>query len=124
VVRPQNHCDDFLWFGLKIGGDGFLWFGLKTGRFGFPGLGFKIGSYSLVIWALKSPRWFLGLGLKTKQALVYRLRYKIDGGRMARGHASRSGGLFHLEASHARISQSGLKTDGGTTAGGARGTIM
>jgi hypothetical protein len=39
------------------------------------------------------------------------------------GHMSRSGGLFHLKASRARVSQSGLKTGGGATAGGARGTI-
>jgi hypothetical protein len=29
-------------------------------------------------------------------------------------HASRSSGLFHMEESRARISQSGLRTDGGT----------
>jgi hypothetical protein len=46
-------------------------------------------------------------------------RWREDGG----GHASRSGGLLHLEASHARVSQSGLKTGGGATAGGACGTI-
>jgi hypothetical protein len=40
------------------------------------------------------------------------------------GHASRSGGLPRVEASLARVSQSGLKTGGGTTTGGARGTIM
>jgi hypothetical protein len=39
------------------------------------------------------------------------------------GHASRSSGLFHVKASLARVSQSGLKTGGGTTTGGARGTI-
>jgi hypothetical protein len=39
------------------------------------------------------------------------------------GHASRSGGVLRLEASHARVFQSGLKTDEGTTAGGAPGTI-
>jgi len=39
------------------------------------------------------------------------------------GHASRSGGLLRLEASRARVSQSGLKTGGGATAGGARGII-
>jgi hypothetical protein len=38
-------------------------------------------------------------------------------------HASRSSGLFRVEASLARISQSGLKTGGGATEGGARGTI-
>jgi hypothetical protein len=39
------------------------------------------------------------------------------------GHASRSSGLLGGEASLARVSQSGLKTGGGATAGGARGTI-
>jgi hypothetical protein len=40
------------------------------------------------------------------------------------GHALRSSGLLHEEASPNRISQSGLKTGGGTTAGGASGTIV
>jgi hypothetical protein len=39
------------------------------------------------------------------------------------GHASRSSGLFRVEASLAMVSQSGLKTGGGATAGGACGTI-
>jgi hypothetical protein len=39
------------------------------------------------------------------------------------GHASRSSGLFGVEASLARVSQSGLKIGGGVTTGGARGTI-
>jgi hypothetical protein len=39
------------------------------------------------------------------------------------GHASRSSSLLHVEASLARVSQSGLKTGGGATTGGARGTI-
>jgi hypothetical protein len=39
------------------------------------------------------------------------------------GRASRSSGLLGMEASLARVSQSGLKTGGGTTTGGARGTI-
>jgi hypothetical protein len=39
------------------------------------------------------------------------------------GHASRSSGLLHVEASLARVSQSRLKTGGGTTTGGTRGTI-
>jgi hypothetical protein len=38
------------------------------------------------------------------------------------GHVSRSTGLLHGEASQARVFQSGLKTGGGATAGGARGT--
>jgi hypothetical protein len=40
------------------------------------------------------------------------------------GHASRSSVLLHVEASLARVSQSGLKTGGGVTAGGARCTIV
>jgi hypothetical protein len=39
------------------------------------------------------------------------------------GHASRSSGLLRVEASLARVSQSGVKTGGCTTMGGARGTI-
>jgi hypothetical protein len=38
-------------------------------------------------------------------------------------HASRSIGLLDVKASLARVSQSGLKTDGGATTGGARSTI-
>jgi hypothetical protein len=39
------------------------------------------------------------------------------------GHASRSSGLLRVEASLTRVFQYGLKTDGGTMAGDARGTI-
>jgi hypothetical protein len=39
------------------------------------------------------------------------------------GHATRSSDLLDVEASLARVFQSGLKTDGGATTGGARGTI-
>jgi hypothetical protein len=39
------------------------------------------------------------------------------------GHASRSSILLGVEASLARVSQSGLKTGGAVTTGGARGTI-
>jgi hypothetical protein len=39
------------------------------------------------------------------------------------GHASRSSSLLGVEASLARVSQSGLKTVGGTMTAGARGTI-
>jgi hypothetical protein len=38
-------------------------------------------------------------------------------------HVSRSSGLLRVEASLARVFQSGLKTGGGATAGGAYGTI-
>jgi hypothetical protein len=40
-----------------------------------------------------------------------------------RGHMLRSDGLLHLEASHARVFQPGLKTCGGAMMGGARGII-
>jgi hypothetical protein len=50
---------------------------------GFLSLGLKTGSSGLVIWASKSPRRFLGLGLKTKQASVCWLRRKTDRGRSA-----------------------------------------
>jgi hypothetical protein len=39
------------------------------------------------------------------------------------GHASRSSGLLHVETSLAKVSQSGLKTGGDATTGGACGTI-
>jgi hypothetical protein len=39
------------------------------------------------------------------------------------GHASRSSSLLGVEASLVRVSQSGLKTGGGATTGGACGTI-
>jgi hypothetical protein len=39
------------------------------------------------------------------------------------GHASRSSSLLGVEASLARVTQSGLRTDGGAMTGGARGTI-
>jgi hypothetical protein len=42
---------------------------------------------------------------------------------IAAGHTLRFRGLLHVEASLARVSQSGLKTDGGVMTGGACGTI-
>jgi hypothetical protein len=39
------------------------------------------------------------------------------------GHVLRSSGLLSVEASLARVSQSGLKTGGGATTGGVRDTI-
>jgi hypothetical protein len=48
-----------------------------------PGLGLKSGSSGLVIWASKSPRWFLGLGLKTKWVSICRLHHKTNGERSA-----------------------------------------
>jgi hypothetical protein len=39
------------------------------------------------------------------------------------GYASRSSSLLGVKASLAKVSQSDLKTGGGATTGGARGTI-
>jgi hypothetical protein len=50
----------------------------------FFGLGLKIGSSVLLIWVSKSPRRFLGLGLKIKWASVCRLCHKTDRGRSVR----------------------------------------
>jgi hypothetical protein len=63
---------------------GFLVEPQNQGGGGFLGLGLKTGNSGLVIWASKSPRRFLVLSLKTKQASVYRLRHKTDGWRSAR----------------------------------------
>jgi hypothetical protein len=63
---------------------GFLVEPQNQGDGGFPGLGLKTGNSGLVIWASKSPRRFLGLGLKTKWGSVYQLRHKTDGGRSTR----------------------------------------
>jgi hypothetical protein len=62
---------------------GFLVETQNQGGGGFPGLGLKTDSSGLVIWALKSPRRFLGLCLKTKQASICRLLHKTDGERSA-----------------------------------------
>jgi hypothetical protein len=60
------------------------WLSLKTKVVeGFPVCASKPTAMGLVIWASKLPRWFLGLGLKTKQALVCRLRHKTDGRKSA-----------------------------------------
>jgi hypothetical protein len=40
------------------------------------------------------------------------------------GHTSRSRDLLDMKASLARVSQFSLKTGGGVTTGGARGTIV
>jgi hypothetical protein len=40
------------------------------------------------------------------------------------GHTSRSSGLLHMKASLDMVFQSGLKTGGGATTGGARCTIV
>jgi hypothetical protein len=63
---------------------GFLVEPQNQGVGGFSGLGLKTGSSGLVIWASKSLRRFLGLGIKTKRASVCRLHHKTNGGRSIR----------------------------------------
>jgi hypothetical protein len=102
---------------------GFLVEPQNQGGGGFPGLGIKTGSSGLVIWDSKSPRRFLSLGLKTKWASVLSVAPQNQRSEVGAGHASRSSSLLDVEASLARVSQSGLKTGGGVTTGGACGTI-
>jgi hypothetical protein len=47
----------------------------------FPGLGLKTGSYGLVIWASKSLRQFLGLGLKPSMLQFVGCATKLTGER-------------------------------------------
>jgi hypothetical protein len=135
VVWPQNHWDIFLQFDLKTGGDGFFglatkpvavvsWFSLKTKVVeGFP------------VWASKLRLRFGDLGLKITATVSWFVPQNQAGFDLSVApqnrwrevsvvYASRSSGLLHVEASLARVSQSGLKTDRGAMAGGARGTIM
>jgi hypothetical protein len=72
---------------------------------GFSSLGLKTSSYSLVIWASNSPRWFFSLDLKTKQATVCWLHHKNRREGNGVVHASRYSGLLGMEASWARIFQ-------------------
>jgi hypothetical protein len=55
---------------------GFLVEPQNQGGVGFPDLAIKTDSSGLAICASKSPRRFLGLGLKTKQTSVCWLHYK------------------------------------------------
>jgi hypothetical protein len=66
----RRHGTRVSWFGLKTEVDGFSQFGLKTGGFGFPDLVLKTDNYDLVIYASKLARRFLGLGLRTKRAMI------------------------------------------------------
>jgi hypothetical protein len=101
---------------------GFLVEPQNQGGGGFLGLDHRTGSSGLVVYASKSPRRFLGLGLKTKQASVCQLCRKTDGGRSTQD-TRRDLAAFGMEASLARVFQSGLKAGGGATASGARDTI-
>jgi hypothetical protein len=85
--------------------------GLKTGSYGFGDLGLKITV--TVSWFVPQNHADFGLSVAPQN------RRREVGAE----HASRSSSLLGVEASLARISQSGLKTGGGATTGGARDTI-
>jgi hypothetical protein len=135
LVEPQNQG---LWFVSGLASKPLGWFvsgltskplgwfpliwpqnrWLRVSRFGpqnrqlrFGDLGFKITV--MVSWF--RPQNHVGFDL----SVAPQNRQREDGA----GHASRSSGLLRLEASHARVSQSGLKTGGGATVSCASGTI-
>jgi hypothetical protein len=84
LIEPQNQSWQFM---IGFASKPLGWFSTvwpQNRWLGFPGLGLKTGSSSLVIWVSKSLRRFLGLGLKSKQTLVFQLCNKTNGGRMAR----------------------------------------
>jgi hypothetical protein len=86
------------------------------------------------VWASKPQLWFGDLGLKITTTVSWfehqnqvgfglsvapqNQRREVDV-----GHTSRSSSLLHVEASPARVFQSGLKSGGGATTGGACGII-
>jgi hypothetical protein len=84
LIEPQNQGRQFV-SGLAskpLGRFSLVWHQNRWD--GFFGLYLKTDNCGLVIWPSKSPQWFLGLSLKTKQASVYRFQHKTDGGRMTR----------------------------------------
>jgi hypothetical protein len=84
-------------------------FGPQNWQLWFGDLGLKITA--TVSWFRPQNQAVFGLSPQNRQ--------REDGA----GHASRSSGLLYVEASLARVSQSRLKTGGGATLGGVRGTI-
>jgi hypothetical protein len=87
------------------------WFGPQNRQLWFNDLCLKITA--TVYWFGPQNQSSFGL------SVVPQNRLREDDAR----HASRSGGLLCLKVSRARVFRSGLRTDGGATVGGARGTI-
>jgi hypothetical protein len=123
MVWPQNHWDGLSVVWPQNHKDSFSRFGIKPGGFGFPGLDLKTGSYGLVTLVSKSPRRFLVWASKPSGLQFIGSPQNRRDDEDGAGHASRSSGLLRVEASQARVSLSNLKTGGGATASGARGTI-
>jgi hypothetical protein len=96
---------------LKTKVDDFFRFGSQKWQLRFSDFGLKI--IALISWFWPKKQADFGLSFASQN------RQMEDGA----GHALRSGGLIHLEASRARVFQSNLKTGGCTTAGGVHDTI-
>jgi hypothetical protein len=88
-----------------------FWFGPQNSSYGFGDLGLKITT--MVSWFGPQNQADFGLSVAPQNR-----RREVG-----EGHASRSSGLLHVGVSLARVFQSGLKTGGGATVGGARSTI-
>jgi hypothetical protein len=101
LVEPQNQ-----------GGGGFFSLGLKTSSYWFGDLGLKITA--TVSWFGPQNQADFGLSVAPQNR-----RREVNV-----GHTSRSCSSLSMEVSLARVFQSGLKTGGGATTGGARGTIV
>jgi hypothetical protein len=95
----------------------------NQGGGGFPGLGLKTGSSGLVIWASKITATVSRFGPQNQVVFGLSVAPQNRWREAGAGHTSRSSSLLGVEASLARVSQSGLKTGGGATTGGTRGTI-
>jgi hypothetical protein len=135
------------WLRLKTGQRFVTAFGLKTTGMVSPGLASKpVATVSL---GLASKRWlqvslfgpqnqqlqFGDLGLKITVMVSWfepqnQVGYGLSVAPQNRqededhvGQTSRSSGFLHVEASQARVFQSGLKTSRGVMVGAARGTI-
>jgi hypothetical protein len=91
----------------------------RVSRFGTQNLQLRFGDLDVKITATVSsfePQNQAGFGF----LIVPQNRRSEDGA----GQASRSSGLLRLEASHTMVSQSDLKTVGGTMVGDACDTIV
>jgi hypothetical protein len=138
----------YQWFGLKTTGTVSHWFGLQNRwRWFVSGLASKSLGWFSPVWPQNRWRWFLPVWPQNRQLRFGDFSLKITAKvswfgpqnqagfglsvtpqnqrrEVGAGHASRSSGLLHVKASLARVSQSGLKTDGGAMMDGARGTIV
>jgi hypothetical protein len=76
-----------------------------------------------LVWALKPAALVWCFGPQNQAGLGLSVAPQNRRNEVGAGHASRSSSLLGVEARLTRVSQSGLKTGGGTTTGGARGTI-